>query len=90
VDSLFNLQDPTTGLQAPVSQAISVYPNPSEGVVQLSGSYALCLTDLQGRTLIETAETDHLDLAALPAGMYFLHLRDRQGRLVQATSVVKN
>lgn len=73
----------------PEIQAIGVYPNPSAGLLHVSGVYHLCLTDLQGRRLIAQAETDQLDLSPLATGMYYLQIRNREGQLLQTTRVAK-
>jgi hypothetical protein len=58
----------------PAIAAITVYPNPSTGIVQVSGNYkTLTVSDITGRTVYyqqSKAQVNTVNLQQLPAGMY--------------------
>ena len=56
------------------SNAPMFYPNPTTGTIYLSEQSNITLSDLSGKLLLEEKNTKQLDLSALPAGMYFLHV----------------
>ena len=70
--------------------AFTVYPNPATGVlfvrthaVRLYGEYRI--TNLMGQTVLSgaiTAENQRIDIADLPAGMYFISLGDTTRKFV--------
>lgn len=69
---------------------LSVYPNPSNGIVQvktnLTGTLKIQVVDLTGKVLIETNETQ-LNLSGLSTGKYIVQISNDQSIL--RTSVVK-
>jgi hypothetical protein len=71
--------DESTGVEN-TSEALQVYPNPANEVLRiqgLSGNAQVSLTDASGR-LVKTATLSNnatLDVAALPAGVYVLAVR---------------
>ena len=78
---------------------IVVQPNPTiGGRVQVNYSYpgvslvVAELSDMQGRTLLlqpDFASGGFLDLANLPRGVYFLRLRDANGKTYGKVSILK-
>lgn len=78
---------PQQGGQAIV---LSMYPNPSTNFLKLDfaqeGVYHLRLSDAQGQVKLEqkiNSKKQILDLAKLPAGVYFLEVSSQQQRLVR-------
>ncbi len=65
---------------------INIFPNPTTGNIYLSVNANIVLTDLLGKLLLEQKNTKHLDISALPAGMYFLRYGDN---LKQTFKVIK-
>ena len=78
---------PSTG-----SGTLSVYPNPTDGVLFVQAVHAPSLqektyriTNLMGQTLLTgqiTAETQQIDVSALPKGMYFIIVGDTTRKFV--------
>lgn len=71
---------------------LSIYPNPTTGVLNISGEINLKsyqLYDLQGR-LIQAAELTQpqIDLSKIERGLYFLQIENQQG-IVKNLKVVK-
>ena len=69
---------------------IGVHPNPSSGVVHLSGALPgtpLIVTDVQGREVWSgvVGESARLDLTRLTAGLHFIHLAGERPRRVILT-----
>ena len=71
------------GIEEPEEIGFAVYPNPTNGVLFVQTLRATSLpteqeyriTNLMGQTLMQgliTAETQQIDIANLPAGMYFI------------------
>jgi hypothetical protein len=66
------------------NEGLSVYPNPTNGILNFSGleqDAQLTLTDLTGKTLLATTLKENtVDLSAYPKGIYLLNLvnADRQ------------
>lgn len=67
---------------------ISVYPNPATDriTVQAPLQVQLEFADIRG-SIISAAHGNKLDITAIPAGLYFLHIRDRQGRLIMVKKI---
>ncbi len=66
---------------APSKPTLSIWPNPTEGKIQVSvsksGNWTATLMDLQGRTILEkhlTGNDAELDASPYPAGVYLLRL----------------
>ena len=79
---------PSTG-----SETLTVYPNPTDGVlfVETHGRASLSnqtyrITNLMGQTILTdiiTAENQRIDIANLPAGMYFISLGEQTIKFVK-------
>ncbi len=75
---------------------VKVYPNPTNGVVNISASSgikAVAVIDLQGRLLsrtdfISSDLTQNVDLSATGSGVYFLKVESLKGTSVQKVVVV--
>ena len=79
---------PSTG-----SGALTVYPNPANGVLfvetrratSLPNQTAYRITNLMGQTLLQgliMAETQQIDISTLPAGMYFISVGEQTVKFV--------
>ncbi|MCU0434532.1 MAG: HYR domain-containing protein [Bacteroidia bacterium] len=75
----------------------SFYPNPTSGIIQLEftthqNEVRVILTDVSGKLISEQQEVNvsrtAVDMAALPAGMYFIRVATANG--VQTLPVMKN
>lgn len=78
------VQDPAT------AQAIHLYPNPATHTLYVSGASALQLSlcDITGKVILHAA-ADHLDISALPNGIYLVKIRDKKGLLLKTEKVIK-
>lgn len=70
---------------------ISIYPNPAQHTLFIDSPIpvSLSLGSVEGRTLLQSDNTDRISLEALPDGIYFLKIADAKGRLLRVEKVVK-
>ena len=83
-----NEDGPSTG-----SGTLTVYPNPTNGILFVETRHATSLpdptyriTNLMGQTLLTgsiSAETQQIDIAKLPAGMYFISVDETTWKFVK-------
>ncbi len=72
-----------------------VYPNPTYGSVSLkaenSDVHSYAIYDIQGRLLkrAEINNSRNIDMYAVDAGTYFLVIRDRNGKIIGKSKIVK-
>lgn len=60
-----------------------VYPNPSNGIINIDGDFTkIIVTDLIGTTILESEETQ-IDLGTNPKGMYLLHIFNEKERITK-------
>ena len=75
----FIIRKSATGIQLPENSAVSVYPNPSQGIfnIQMPQDGFLSLYSLTGNAIIEKPiqSSYSLDITNEPAGVYLLTLR---------------
>ena len=84
-------QEYHNGLE-PIEDVFAIYPNPTHGVLVVEtchGAYlpdqTYRITNLMGQTLQSgtiTAETQHIDVSALPHGMYFITIGEGTRKFV--------
>ena len=80
----------TLGVDEMTLNAISVYPNPSNGIVNLKSDLPIqkiALFTLDGKQVLELENTDSFDLNSFENGMYILHTE--QNGLVTAQKIQK-
>ncbi|WP_367390677.1 family 16 glycosylhydrolase [Lewinella sp. LCG006] len=91
-------EQPTSTAVLEETPSLSVYPNPTSGLVQITigenpTAVTVSLNDITGRELAtKKAESEQLtfDLAGLPSGVYFVTVYEQgTGRLLQSCKVVK-
>jgi hypothetical protein len=95
---LFNSKDyyfyhsATTGHQEIVSDPIRVFPNPTVGMLNVSGlteSAGLKIFTIQGMLVLSVDRTDHsIDISALPPGTYLL-IVSQKGRPPYRTRLIR-
>jgi hypothetical protein len=66
-----------------IDKALMVYPNPTTGTVFVTEKGNLTLSDLSGKLLLEQKNTNQLDMSSLPAGIYLLHVGDKNQQTVK-------
>lgn len=73
--------------EASDAEAFTIHPNPSNGVIYVSGSAHLTSLEVyssSGQMVYRSDRpTSSLDLSALPKGLYLLHLRSKEGTSIQ-------
>lgn len=69
---------------------IRIYPNPVNDIlyIQAAEPVSVLLTDIAGRKLMELQHTRQLPMTGLPAGVYMLQVKNKEGML-QTLKVVK-
>ena len=67
------------------------FPNPVTDVlhVEATSPVGLTIRDAAGRLVMSFSEASQLNVRPLPAGLYFLSLTDRQGRLIRVEKLMK-
>ncbi|MCW5898966.1 MAG: aryl-sulfate sulfotransferase [Flavobacteriales bacterium] len=83
-----------TAVEEEASTGISVYPNPTAGVVHIAGIalgelLSITLLDATGRAVLRTAPMTGLDLGDRPDGIYHLMLDLRDGTRLHRTLVLQ-
>lgn len=76
---------------------VSVYPNPSSGIVNvklsgLNGSATLTVLDIKGSVVYQTVvnqTTEQIDLSKVDNGIYFIQLNSEEGMLTKKITVSK-
>ncbi|MDI9318842.1 MAG: T9SS type A sorting domain-containing protein [Phycisphaerales bacterium] len=74
-----------------IAASIKLYPNPTTDVLHIESPIALMirLTDLVGRTLLEHANTNSIDMSNLAEGVYLLNMIDKEGNLIKVEKIMK-
>lgn len=63
-------------------QGISVYPNPTNGLVNISSTYKtaeILVIDLSGRVVLQSYNVNVVDISSLSEGLYFLNINSENG-----------
>jgi hypothetical protein len=87
--------------QVPMEHALQVFPNPASGGVRVALSegapfsedlqvrlYSVTFQEVRQHTWPASSPYLDLSLAGVPAGLYFIEVRDRTGRLVHVQKLV--
>lgn len=89
VKSQVVIQAEGTGISTPLTESLSLYPNPANDYVIIETDVIgsdVTLTDLTGRTVLTataTAATTTLNIAHLSAGTYTVRVGDKVGKVVK-------
>ena len=78
------------GIEEQTTDALRVYPNPATTRLYLDGVEGVrsaTVFDLAGRTVLTFGECDNIDIEALQAGSYILHVTTDRG--VQRATFIK-
>jgi hypothetical protein len=83
----------TTSINNTLSNDLNVYPNPTNGVINIEGNqqYTYNLFDAKGNCLKANANLEYnvIDISMLSAGLFFLELTDDQGQVIRK-KIIKN
>jgi len=82
---------PSEVKQTPLTNPITIVPNPTTGSISITGisSANIKVYNTLGQLINEASNTDHISIAAFPAGMYFVRVFDGRGALVKEDKIVK-
>jgi len=76
--------------------AVTIYPNPTSGLVKLSDEvidlydFEIIITDIQGKLVFKERNTRTIDLSSQKNGMYFLRIDfDKAGMINKKISLIK-
>jgi hypothetical protein len=81
--------DPSLGIDEPTIEGVSIYPNPSEGLINVSNdnntTNTIEVTDVAGNVVInkEVSTESSFDLSAHGAGVYMVKVSNENGFLVE-------
>lgn len=70
--------------------AISVYPNPTKGIINFSVRTNVQLTTMTGQVVANMSNVNNLDMSNVPAGIYFASFSDEKGQVLQRSKIVKD
>ena len=69
---------------------ISVYPNPTNGLIQFSKEMRSLVSGMDGLVILENPSSKTIDISHLPAGIYVLTMLDEQGYAIQNVKILKS
>ena len=75
-----------------VAAQIKLYPNPTDGVVHIDAplSVQVVVRDYTGRVIIETENTNLIDLTNHADGMYMVFINDLNGNTIKVEKLMKS
>jgi len=82
-----------SGLSVPefnLNNNITVFPNPTAGMLFLSNNFNVVLTDLTGKEVKQIQNTNSVDLSNQPKGLYFLVIKNGTGEVIQRERIIKH
>lgn len=89
--SVFGVYLDVTGIESNPNHALSVFPNPTNGLLNLTGfehASQFRVLDMQGRIALESAgNINQIDVSSLQSGLYFLQMTS--GNQVISTRFIK-
>ena len=71
---------------------VAIFPNPAIHTLWVSAPVKTdaVLSTVDGRVLLEIRDVEVVHIENLPAGMYLLQIRDKEGHLIKAQKIVKS
>jgi hypothetical protein len=83
-------------LGSSLAEGFTIYPNPTEGIINLTGANAgtLRIFDMLGQQVFEqtfeaSSETRTLDLSSLAKGMYLVQMQSEEGTFTDKIQIMK-
>lgn len=82
-------EEVTNGLNSNELTGVSVYPNPTSGIITVTNDAnarnTIVITDVTGKNILTTASTTNevIDLSSFGAGIYFVNVSNENGRIVK-------
>jgi len=84
------LSSTTTGLSEISSNSdINIYPNPTKNQINFSVETNVQLINITGQLIVEKNNVSMLDLSEQVAGLYFITLMDKKGKVIQRSKIIK-
>ncbi len=84
------LSNGTSGIAGNSSNSdINIYPNPTKNQINFSVETNVQLTNITGQLIVEKNNVSMLDLSEHAAGLYFITLLDKKGKVIQRSKIVK-
>lgn len=68
---------------------VVVYPNPSSNFFHLSDVSNVMVTDIVGKVVFEESSTQVIDLSEKGVGVYFVHITDNSGKILQRSKIIR-
>jgi len=68
---------------------ISIYPNPTKNQINFSVETNVQLNNIAGQLIVEKNNVSMLDLSEQAAGLYFITLTDKKGKVIKRSKIVK-
>ncbi len=74
-----------------IEQYISIYPNPVNEVIYINSPVSVnaVLSGIDARIILHEEDAKMLPVRDLAKGVYLLHIRDKEGRLVKVGKIIK-
>jgi len=80
----------TSGIEENSSNSdINIYPNPTKNQINFSLETNVQLTNITGQLIVEKNNVSMLDLSEHAAGLYFITLLDKKGKVIQRSKIIK-
>ena len=84
------LPDPVTSVEGDWDEVVTVYPNPSNGLLTIQSGRPLqkvTVLNQQGQVVTTGSNTNQIDLRGYPSGIYFLRLQLPEGTITRKISI---
>lgn len=97
VESLCNESNPTLGITESINSSSSkIFPNPTDGLININienypSAYLVRILNSNGQKMIEKEfdiKSGLIDLKDLSSGIYFVHMVDMDGVLIESKKVI--
>ncbi len=72
------------------NQALLIYPNPSSELINVNAKFhQLVISDLNGKVIMNRAESRQIDISQLGSGVFFVQLMDENGEVIHQQRLIK-
>lgn len=75
--------------EAGISDALMMYPNPTDGIVHLNQFCSVLVADVNGKEILSANSTNVIDLSSAASGVYFVTVIDAEGNVLQRSKVIR-
>ncbi len=82
----------TLGTNTLSADEISIFPNPSQGIVHVVAAEPLkaVINAIDGRKIMEQADATEINISSLSEGIYTLMLFNQQGQMIKVEKLIRN